>query len=137
MLSAKALGEWAELVFMQEARRRGFHVAKPFGDTARYDVLLESHGRTHRVQVKCVSHAFRSGYKVLAAHGSARKTPYRSGDLDFLAAFIVPLRLWYIIPVAHLRGRTSLWLFPHSRRARTSPFREAWGLFRQKIHLSG
>jgi|SRR5579859_2287153 len=129
MLSAKALGEWAELVFMQEARLRGFHVAKPFGDTARYDVLLESHGRTQRIQVKCVSRPFRSGYKVLAAHGSARKTPYRPRDVDFIAAFIVPLRLWYIIPVAQLRGRTSLWLFPRSRRARTSPFREAWHKF--------
>ena len=137
MLSAKALGEWAELVFMQEARRRGFHVAKPFGDTAPYDVLLESHGRTYRVQVKCVSRPFRSGYRVLAAHGSSLKLPYRSRDLDFLAAFIIPLRLWYIVPVAHLRGRVSLWLFPHSRRARTSPFREAWHLFRHEPHLSG
>ncbi len=133
MLSAKALGEWAELVFMQEARRRGFHVAKPFGDTARYDVLLESHGRTHRVQVKCVSHPFRSGYKVLAAHGSARKTPYRPRDLDFLAAFIIPFHLRYIIPVAHLRGRTSLWLFPDSQRTRNSRFRNAWSLFRKRI----
>jgi hypothetical protein len=34
----KLRGEWAELRFMQRATERGFRVAKPWGETAPYDV---------------------------------------------------------------------------------------------------
>jgi hypothetical protein len=129
-LSAKSLGEWAELLFMQECRRRGFQVARPFGDTATYDVLVERAGRIARVQVKCVSRPFRSGYKVLAARGSSRKIPYTRRDLDFLAALIVPIGAWYIIPARALRRRISLWLFPSSRSSRSARYRNAWHLLR-------
>jgi len=35
-------GSLAEMQFMIEAARRGFGVAKPFGDYERYDVILDA-----------------------------------------------------------------------------------------------
>lgn len=128
-LSAKARGEWAELVFLQEARRRGFQVAKPIGDTAAYDVLLDNGRRIFRVQVKSASHVQDRGYKVIAAAGSRSKRPYTARDIDFLAAYIVPLDLWYIFPARAFSPRLSLWMFPGSHRGLYEPYRTAWHLF--------
>jgi len=48
----KRRGEWVELLFMTVASGLGFNVAKPFGDSARYDVIVENEGRFLRIQVK-------------------------------------------------------------------------------------
>src|SRR5258708_13162812 len=45
-------GEWAELLFMTVAAGRGFNVAKPWGESPRYDVAVEQGARFLRVQVK-------------------------------------------------------------------------------------
>ena len=50
---AKARGEWAELRFMTRATELGFRAAKPWGDSAPYDIATEHRGRFRRVQVKC------------------------------------------------------------------------------------
>ena len=39
-LDAKRRGELAELAFMRKAANLGFAVAKPLGDSDRYDVVL-------------------------------------------------------------------------------------------------
>jgi hypothetical protein len=63
-----------------------------------------------------------------------RAVPYLPGEIDFLAAFIIPENTWYIIPLHAFLGSTSL-LF----RRRTDPkpglydaYREAWHLLRPK-----
>jgi hypothetical protein len=48
----KLRGEWAELRFMARAAEQGFQVSKPWGETARYDFVVEAAGRFVRVQVK-------------------------------------------------------------------------------------
>ena len=48
----KRRGEWVELLFMTVAAGLGFNVAKPWGDSARYDVIVENEGRFLRMQVK-------------------------------------------------------------------------------------
>jgi hypothetical protein len=48
----KRRGEWAELVFITIVRGLGFNVAKPWGDSAKYDVSVEKNGWFLRVQVK-------------------------------------------------------------------------------------
>ena len=51
--TTKHRGDFAEMQFMMEASKRGFAVAKPFGDKERYDVVLDAgQGRLWRVQVK-------------------------------------------------------------------------------------
>ena len=48
----KRRGELAELAFMQKAISLGFGVAKPWGDSDRYDFILDAGGRLSRVQVR-------------------------------------------------------------------------------------
>ena len=48
----KKRGEWVELQFVARAAHHGLTVSKPWGDTARYDFIVEHGGRFQRVQVK-------------------------------------------------------------------------------------
>ncbi len=53
-LDKKNLGELAELAFMRRAASLGFAVAKPWGDSDRYDVIVRFDKMCWRVQVKSV-----------------------------------------------------------------------------------
>ncbi len=47
--NTKHRGVMAEMQFMLDAAKRGFGVAKPFGDNERYDVILDATRRLWRV----------------------------------------------------------------------------------------
>ena len=48
----KHRGEVAESVFLAKAVSKGFAVAKPWGDSNRYDFILDSGGKLWRDQLK-------------------------------------------------------------------------------------
>lgn len=86
-----------------------------------------------RVQVKC-STQLDNGLYHLNAHRrtGGRAVPYLPGEIDFLAAYIIPEDTWYILPLEAFLGSTSL-LF----RRRNDPkpglydqYKEAWHLLR-------
>jgi PD-(D/E)XK endonuclease len=125
-------GEWAELEFMARAAERGLRVSKPYGNSGRYDVVVENDkGRLWRVQVKSTLYWRRNREYSLNVLGPKR-TPYRDGDIDFLAILLVPLRTWYIIPFAATRRCFSLHFTAHSKRHKWRKYREAWELLRGK-----
>jgi hypothetical protein len=130
MSESKRRGEWAELAFMARAAALGFTISKPLGDCARYDVILEKHGVTLRVQVKSVSVMFQNNYRVHTATGpSATAKRYNSTDTDFLACYVIPEDAWYIVPVDAVCSVPTIYLHPHrASRSRFEIFREAWHL---------
>ena len=54
-LTTKRRGEVAEAAFLHKASALGFSVAKPWGDSDRYDFILDCAGRLSRVQIKTAS----------------------------------------------------------------------------------
>ena len=50
--TTKQRGELAEMMFMVKAAQKGFATAKPYGDSRRYDFILDVGQRLWRVQVK-------------------------------------------------------------------------------------
>jgi hypothetical protein len=52
MNNCKRRGEWAELQFMAKAAKFGLRISKPWGESARYDMVIETGGRFLRVQIK-------------------------------------------------------------------------------------
>ncbi len=114
---------------------RGLLVAKPYGDSAPYDFIVDSgvyHDRPSRllrVQVR-VSRAMRPGgwYTVLATR--AGLIPLTPRHADFLAAFIPQCKAWYIIPVTALHGIRGTVAFRPNRptKARWEKYRDAWHL---------
>ena len=126
---AKLRGEWAELRFMTRAAELGFRVAKPWGETAPYDVITDSAGHFLRVQVKCTIQKRWNSYRCNLA---ANHIPYTPQQVDFIAAYIIPEDTWYIIPLHAVRG-TSL-LFRRKKDHRPGlydQYRQAWFLLRR------
>ena len=123
----KRRGEWAETLFMSRAIALGFQVARPWGDTARYDLILERDGRFYRVQVKSTQAFHQFSYRCMNSAADCRK-PYSPRQIDILALYIIPLDLWYIIPARALAPARDILVYPQNRnsRGRYERFREAW-----------
>lgn len=121
----KRRGEWAELCFMLRAAEQGLELSRPCSETASYDFVVESPRRFLRIQVKSTTFKLGGNYICNVAH---HNTAYEDGAFDFLAACLIPIDLWYIIPHKVIRGQKSIALHPEWRNARYEPYREAWHL---------
>jgi hypothetical protein len=126
-LSPKELGEIAEAEFLRTVLRKRIAVSKPWGENRGYDFILDDEGRLNRVQVKA---AFRGeqerGYSLRTYRSSKRC--YTAKDIDVLAGYVDPGRVWYLFPVRVIRKLRSLKLFPGSKnkRSKHEKWREAW-----------
>ena len=58
--------------------------------------------------------------------------PYKGDPFDFVAAYLIPKDLWYIIPAQKIRGQGSIALYPNLKKAKYGPYKEAWHLLRRK-----
>ena len=126
----KRRGEWAELEFMARATGMGFGVSRPWGESARYDVGVEYGGRYMRVQVKSTIYKIGNAY-VCNTRPDNDHRPYTVGQIDFLAAYVIPADVWYIVPArvaTALKG--NIWLSPHKKGHKYERFLEAWELLR-------
>jgi len=128
-LTTKRRGEVAEAAFLHKAAMLGFAVAKPWGESDRYDFIVDSGSRSWRVQVKSAHCNGKYGYTFHAC-GNVQSVTYTAKDIDFLVAYVVPEDVWYVVPIQAFKRITSVTLFPSSKRrmSRFEKYREAWCL---------
>jgi hypothetical protein len=130
--NSKRKGELAELAFLHKAASLGFGVAKPYGDSERYDFVLDSGERFWSVQVRSTSSARgRTGYIIPTCSGKGHSAkPYRADEIDFLVAYIVPHDVWYVVPINQITPFQMLSFYPAGCRigGYWEPYREAWHL---------
>jgi PD-(D/E)XK endonuclease len=127
-------GVLGEAAFVHRAVELGFEVAQPYGHSHRYDVIIDNGEKLWRVQVKACK-AVNNGlyYANCCRRLGGRVVTYKTTELDFLAAYILPENAWFILPVKEIVGRASLLLRP-KKYAREDPYghyREAWELLRE------
>jgi hypothetical protein len=125
----KERGEWVELCFMAKAAGLGMGVAKPMGESRRYDVLVEAGPRIVRVQVKSTIYCRRRNEYSLNVMGPGRKR-YKAGTVDFFAVYLIPVDEWYIMPYRALGKKLTLHFRPDGGRQKYRRYREAWDLLR-------
>ncbi len=167
--NTKRKGELSEAAFLLKATGLGFGVAKPWGDSERYDFILDSHGlgfhnndadsndshgldchnndshnndsrghaasrRLWRVQLKCTAVVRARGYDVQPIYSiyGQGKMVYTADDIDVLVAHIIPLDIWYVLPIEAFAPCKSLRFYPQGgcKRPRFKHYREAWHLLR-------
>ena len=130
-LTTKRRGEVAEAAFLHKAAGLGFSVAKPWGDSDRYDFIVETGGRFWRVQVKTASCVSKGAYSIHAC-GSVPTRVYTAAEIDFLVAYIVSEQLWYILPVQLFTRIAHVKLHPFRQKplSRYEIYREAWHYMR-------
>jgi len=133
MKNAKRRGEWAELQFMAKASKFGLRISKPWGDMARYDMVIDNGGKLVRVQIKSTI-SQRSGglYYMCGLRTCPGGKPYQFGEFDFLAVYIIPEDIWYIIPAGLVvtGKRRAILLFPSGATSKYGAYKEAWDLLR-------
>src|SRR5512140_1374754 len=105
MINRKRRGELSELAFIYKATGLGFNVSKPYGDSSRYDFIVEHAGRLSKVQVKSTTQIFHTGhaggyYLNCQRRMKSKTLPYLPGEVDFFAAYVIPQDTWYIIPLS-------------------------------------
>jgi hypothetical protein len=122
----KRRGEAAEAVFLARATTLGFSICVPWGESERYDCVVDSRPDFLRVQVKSATACSRSRYVV---KGGGNGRPYTAEEIEFLAAYVVVRNLWYVIPVEAFAPQAMLQFTPDdSRRDTFGKYREAWCL---------
>jgi hypothetical protein len=68
----------------------GFDVAKPYGNSNRYDLVVRSGQRFWKVQVKATGFIAFGNYRVYAERMQrGRAIPYTADEIDFLAVYII------------------------------------------------
>jgi len=141
--NTKRTGERSEAAFLYQATQRSFGICKPWGDSERYDFILDNRPKPHvhlfRIQIKCTDSLRAGAYETRATYttGSGRAV-YTKRDIDFIAAHacpersrrIIELNIWYIIPVEVCSPAPMLRFYPHrkAKLMRLEKYREAWHL---------
>ena len=124
--NCKKRGEWVELVFAVRAMELGLRLARPWGESSGYDFTVDQGARIVRVQVK--STIFKEGVSGYSCTLKDSKGPYKKGSFDFVAAYVIPEDVWFILPEKKIRGMWSVGLNPKLETAKYREYQEAWHL---------
>ncbi|HEY4902365.1 MAG TPA: group I intron-associated PD-(D/E)XK endonuclease [Candidatus Sulfotelmatobacter sp.] len=126
----KQMGELWELDFLRKALGMGMIVSKPWGDSYRYDFVVDTAGKLWRVQVRATESRFGArGYAVHASVYKGRKiVGLTKKDIDVIVAYIANRNIWYVVPVQAFVPRKNLWFYPDGSKkgAMFEKFRDAW-----------
>lgn len=112
----KQQGDTAELKFMLLNQEKGHIVSKPFGDNAKYDLIVDDGIELQRIQVKSTYRKETSNgmncYNCVVCSGSDSKQQYSKKTIDYVAIYVIPENTWYKIPIEAITGKT-VKLYPH------------------------
>jgi hypothetical protein len=126
--NCKKRGEWAKLVFATRAMDRELALARPWGESSGYDFTVDQGSRIVRVQV--TSTIFKEGKEGYSCTLKDSKGPYKKGTFEFVAAYVIPEDVWFILPEKLIRGMWSVGLHPKLETAKYREYQEAWHLLR-------
>ena len=131
LISEKDTGVIGELAFSAEAMRRGYKLAQPLGDNEQFDLMLTAGGdRVYRVQVKSSANPDKEVYTYLIRRGK-NKTAYE--EVDVFALYMIPERIFFIIPRVEVGDRRTVKLRPLPRQSQWAIYRENWGIFESDL----
>jgi len=129
-MERKTKGNIAELRFLLKAIDLGLNVSYSYGETARYDFITDYLGRLSRVQVKsCWEGTIRNNTVSYVINLHSLSGSYKESEVDFIAGYLAPLDLWYIIPIAEVAGKSGITIYPHTEDI-YQKYRKAWELLR-------
>ena len=112
----------------------GLKLSKPYGDSDRYDFIVDTGRRLRKVQVK--STAYEKSPQVYSAcvgrHCRGQLIAYRRAQVDFIVIYLVPEESWYILPMRVVAGKVMLWLHSktHPKPGVYGKYLNAWNLLR-------
>jgi PD-(D/E)XK endonuclease len=133
-LLSRQHGDLGEVAFLHKATELGFMVAQPYGTMHPFDFIVQGGQRLWRVQVKAAAHMRKGLYCVNIYRSEGKRIrPYLASEVDFIAVYIMPDDVWFIVPVREVVDRRMLMFRPKGchRRDLYAHYREAWHLLRE------
>jgi hypothetical protein len=108
--------------------QEGLRPATPWGGPPGYDFLVDGSGpNIFRVQVKSTIRQQNSWYQCTVR---TQHAPYKKNAFHFLAGFVVPENVWYIVPGNLVWGQSTLGFNPKFSAEKYAEYKEAWHLLR-------
>jgi hypothetical protein len=111
VLHPKTIGDRTTLAVMLALHQRGYVISVPFGENARYDLVVDDSRRLQRVQ--CKTGRLRRGAVVFNAcssysHHASTRTGRRDyvDDVEFFGVYCAETGAVYLVPVAEAPRRT-------------------------------
>src|SRR5438046_5733933 len=97
----KRAGEISEAAFVLRAHSLGFLVAKPWGDSEKYDFVLDAGSKLWRVQPKSTAGVQARGYENQPIYSGYRRGEggYKAGEIDAVGGANKPWGVWGLIAV--------------------------------------
>ena len=108
----KRIGTISELMVMAALAHKGYRLLVPYGDSARYDVVIEDEaGSFSKVQIK--TGRLKNGAIVFngySAHSHRGRTSTRlySGEVEFFGVYCPQVGRCYLVPAEEVRSEGSL-----------------------------
>ena len=132
-------GDLGEVAFLHKATELGFMVAKPYGTIYPFDFIVQGGQKLWRIQIKSVAYVRKGLYSLNVRRSKGRRLrAYSKSEIDFVAIYIIPEDVWYILPVSEVVERQCLQFRPtgHPRPDMYAHYREAWHLLREPDDLT-
>ena len=141
----KQRGEWVELRFMAKAAELGFKLNRPFGESAQYHVAIDLGDHLVRVQIKSTTYCrlYRPRSKKRSKNNQGAFTadlrphsrfhPYQLSDFEYLAFYVIPKDVWYIIPAVVALERGAISVRPSDQNNKYERYRETWHLLHDRF----
>src|SRR5207244_9903679 len=102
----KRAGEISEAAFVLRAHSLGFLVAKPWGDSEKYDFVLDAGSKLWRGELKSTEGVHARGYEIQPIYSGYGKgeAGYKAEEIDAVVVDIQPGDVWYVVPVGEVSG---------------------------------
>ncbi len=97
-MHTKLKGDIGQLIAAKEFLRRGWHVAFPYGENMKYDLIIEKEGIMKRVQVKACFPKKGSLRINFRSSNNWSVVQYTKSDFDLVAAVDLESERVYFIP---------------------------------------
>jgi len=124
-------GSYAELTFATLCLKHNIEIASPVVDVHGYDFIINVNEQWLKIQVKSTSkpdirYPNKPSYKIHVRKG-ATSMAYKENDFHFCAVYIIPLDLFYIIPICEL-NKTTIRINPDSNKCKFYKYKDNFKL---------
>ena len=131
MLDTKSLGAQTELQCITYLHGLGYDISIPWGDNARYDLVLDVNHILYKIQVK-TSHKIEEGVYSFSCRSTYvnskgnRAVTYSDKDVDFFATFIE--NQCYLVPLSQTskRGKVMRFVKPKNNQIKGITFAQEY-----------
>lgn len=129
----KLQGHKIEAKFQYDALNNNLIVSKPYGDSSPYDFIIDNGKKLLKIQVKSVKELekekYRKRYRCRITHKKGKK--YSIKNIDILACYIIPLDIWYFIPISKATGiQANLYPYDEDSDGSYEKYKENWNILK-------